>query len=104
MIQAVPGTILRRSGCEAPRARSLSITSGRCDLPSSARRSHITAAARGAFSLALLLALLFLASPLVVASTKENPKRDAHIVLIRGLSSEVAVAKLPFPRGKHGVF
>ena len=34
---------------------------------------------------------------------RENTERDAHIVLIRGLSSEVAVAKVPLPRGKHGV-
>jgi hypothetical protein len=34
---------------------------------------------------------------------KESAKSDAHIELIRGLSSEIAVTKVPLPRGKHGV-
>jgi len=31
-------------------------------------------------------------------------KRPGEIDLIRGLSSEIAVAKVPLPRGKHGIF
>src|SRR5262249_53837728 len=38
-----------------------------------------------------------------VMAGKDNMERDIHILLIRGLSSEVAVAKVPFPRGRHGV-
>jgi hypothetical protein len=30
--------------------------------------------------------------------------KDGEISLIRGLSSEVAVAKVPLPRGKHGIY
>jgi hypothetical protein len=37
------------------------------------------------------------------ASTKDT-KESVRIDLIRSLSSEVAVAKIPLPRGKHGVF
>ena len=42
------------------------------------------------------------------ASVKESApresRRDARIDLIRGLSSEVAVAKIAMPRGKHGIY
>ena len=53
-------------------------------------------------SMALLLLLVLISSALMLG--KDNTQRDAHIVLIRGLSSEVAVAKVPLPRGKHGMF
>ncbi len=36
--------------------------------------------------------------------TPREERRDAHIELIRGLQSEVAVAKVPLPRGKHGIY
>ncbi len=39
-----------------------------------------------------------------LASAKENAERDFHISLIRGLVKEIAVAKVPLPRGKHGVY
>jgi hypothetical protein len=34
---------------------------------------------------------------------KDQSQRDTHIRLIRGLLREVAVSKVPFPRGKKGV-
>jgi hypothetical protein len=34
---------------------------------------------------------------------KDQSQRDTHIQLIRGLLREVAVSKVPFPRGKKGV-
>jgi hypothetical protein len=34
---------------------------------------------------------------------KDQAQRDTHIQLIRGLLREVAVSKVPFPRGKKGV-
>jgi len=49
----------------------------------------------------LSLFLLLISS--ISAFPKESSKRDAHIELIRGLASEVAVAKVALPRGKHGV-
>lgn len=33
-----------------------------------------------------------------------SPKQKGEIELIRGLSSEIAVAKVALPRGKHGIF
>src|SRR5579863_7797411 len=67
--------------------------------------------------------LLFLAASIVLASltgprhlradekapaakteTPREIRRDAHIDLIRGLQSEIAVAKVPLPRGKRGVY
>lgn len=36
--------------------------------------------------------------------TPSAARRDAHIELIRALLSEIAVAKVPLPRGKHGVY
>ena len=38
-----------------------------------------------------------------VVFPKEQSERDAHIQLIRGLLREVAVSKVPLPRGKKGV-
>jgi hypothetical protein len=35
---------------------------------------------------------------------KKQPKEDAHIAIIRKLGSEIAVAKVPLPRGKRGIF
>lgn len=48
------------------------------------------------------LALLLLMVP--PASAKEHPDKDVRIALIRGLVREIAVAKVPLPRGKKGVF
>jgi hypothetical protein len=53
-------------------------------------------------ALLLSLGLVLIGNDLMLG--KDNTERDAHIVLIRGLASEVAVAKVPLPRGKHGVF
>jgi hypothetical protein len=50
----------------------------------------------------LVVALVLVLSTQVLA--KETSERDAHIVLIRGLTSEVAVAKVPLPRGQRGVY
>lgn len=33
-----------------------------------------------------------------------DARRDAHIELIRALQSEIAVAKVALPRGKHGIY
>jgi hypothetical protein len=52
------------------------------------------------FCLAATLALF--ASP--PAFPDEPLTREARIDLIRGLTSEIAVTKIPLPRGKHGVF
>jgi hypothetical protein len=56
---------------------------------------------------ATLAALVGLASLLTadhaLAGEKPNPARDARIALIRGLGQEVAVTKVAFPRGKHGI-
>jgi hypothetical protein len=43
-------------------------------------------------------------TPAAKQETPREVRRDAHIELIRGLQSEVAVAKVPLPRGKHGVY
>src|SRR2546428_6775954 len=37
-------------------------------------------------------------------SAKQILTRDARIELIRGLVKEIAVAKVPLPRGKHGIY
>lgn len=38
-----------------------------------------------------------------LAAAKEILTRDARIELIRGLVKEIAVTKVPLPRGKHGI-
>lgn len=43
-------------------------------------------------------------APAAKTETPREIRRDAHIDLIRGLQSEIAVAKVPLPRGKHGVY
>lgn len=43
-------------------------------------------------------------TPPAKEETPRAERRDAHIELIRGLQSEVAVAKVPLPRGKHGIY
>lgn len=43
-------------------------------------------------------------SPAKKEETAREERRDVHIELIRALQSEVAVAKVPLPRGKHGVY
>lgn len=48
------------------------------------------------------LFLLFALSPSVYAKQEEAPK-DSRIQLIRGLLREVAVSKIPLPKGKKGV-
>ncbi len=40
-------------------------------------------------------------APYVLA--KDQSQRDTHIRLIRGLMREIAVSKVPLPRGRHGV-
>jgi hypothetical protein len=44
-----------------------------------------------------------LSGDIAYAKEKPNPARDARIALIRGLGQEVAVTKVAFPRGKHGI-
>jgi hypothetical protein len=46
-------------------------------------------------------ALAFLTVPCVVSG--DRPARDTRIDLIRGLLKEIAVAKVPLPRGKKGI-
>ena len=43
-------------------------------------------------------------APAAKTETPREVRRDAHIDLIRGLQSEIAVAKIPRPRGKRGVY
>ncbi len=47
-----------------------------------------------------LLAILLSALP---CSAKEGMDRDARIAIIRGILREVAVVKVPFPRGRRGI-
>jgi len=49
-----------------------------------------------------LVAVFALSSALGMASEGMSP--EARLALIRGLGSEVAVSKVPLPRGKQGVF
>jgi len=51
--------------------------------------------------LAPLLALVFFPQ---LAQAKKNSKEDMHIAVIRALGSEIAVAKVPLPRGKKGIY
>jgi hypothetical protein len=39
-----------------------------------------------------------------VSTAKKQTKQDMHIAIIRALGSEIAVAKVPLPRGKKGIF
>jgi hypothetical protein len=48
--------------------------------------------------------LLLLAAGLGMIHAKENLPRDDRLVLIRELDHEIAVTKLPLPKGKHGVY
>jgi hypothetical protein len=48
--------------------------------------------------------LLLLAAGLGVIHAKENLPKDDRLVLIRELDHEIAVTKLPLPKGKHGVY
>jgi hypothetical protein len=52
--------------------------------------------------LAPLLTIVFL--PQVLLAKKQTKKEDMHIAIIRALGSEIAVAKVPLPRGKKGIF
>ena len=47
---------------------------------------------------------LLLAAGLGVIHAKENLPKDDRLVLIRELDHEIAVTKLPLPKGKHGVY
>jgi len=47
---------------------------------------------------------LLLSAGLGMIDAKENLPKDDRLVLIRELDHEIAVAKLPLPRGKHGVY
>ena len=47
---------------------------------------------------------MLLAVGLGIIHAKENLPRDDRIVLIRELDHEIAVTKLPLPKGKHGVY
>lgn len=58
---------------------------------------------------ALLIGLIGLAVaqftiPLTVGAKQERLDSNGRIALIRGLSSEIAVAKVALPRGSHGIF
>ena len=47
---------------------------------------------------------MLLAVGLGMTHAKENLPRDDRLVLIRELDHEIAVTKLPLPKGKHGVY
>ena len=47
---------------------------------------------------------MLLALGLGMTHAKENLPRDDRLVLIRELDHEIAVTKLPLPKGKHGVY
>jgi hypothetical protein len=51
----------------------------------------------------LLLVLIFIFLPPSVPARKQT-KEDIHIAIIRKLGSEIAVVKVPLPRGKRGIF
>jgi hypothetical protein len=61
---------------------------------------------RSGLSHALWLAPLFtlVLLPQVLRAKKQTKKEDMHIAIIRALGSEIAVAKVPLPRGKKGIF
>jgi hypothetical protein len=65
-------------------------------------RPEVKLGAASWFWRGLGIAIVFLLAPHAVA--KEILTRDARIDLIRGLDREIAVAKVPLPRGKKGVF
>ena len=48
--------------------------------------------------------LLVLAAGLGMIHAKENLPKDDRLVLIRELDHEIAVTKLPLPKGRHGVY
>lgn len=50
-----------------------------------------------------MLFLLFVVSPVIIHAKEKLPKND-RLVLIRELAHEIAVAKVPLPKGKHGVY
>jgi hypothetical protein len=50
-----------------------------------------------------MLFLLFVLSPGVIQAKEKLPKND-RLVLIRELDHEIAVTKVPLPKGKHGVY
>ncbi|HEV2350084.1 MAG TPA: hypothetical protein VG028_09600 [Terriglobia bacterium] len=56
---------------------------------------------RHAAFLGLLLNFIFLPHFLFA---KKQTKENVHITIIRELGSEIAVAKVPLPRGKRGIF
>lgn len=56
---------------------------------------------RRAAIVGLLLTVIFL--PQFILAKKQT-KEDIHIAVIRKLGSEIAVAKVPLPRGKRGIF
>lgn len=56
---------------------------------------------RGAAFLGLLLTVIFL--PQFILAKKQS-KEDTRIAIIRKLGSEIAVAKVPLPRGKRGIY
>ncbi len=56
---------------------------------------------RRAIGCVLGIGLIFLLAPRALA--KESPTLNTRIALIRGLAREIAVAKVPMPRGKKGI-
>jgi len=54
--------------------------------------------------LCLALAMLFVLFPSVCRAKEERLTEKSRIELIRGLGSEIAVAKIAMPRGKRGIF
>lgn len=52
----------------------------------------------------LALALVFVLHTQPCQGKEERLSKDSRIELIRGLSSEIAVAKIAMPRGKHGIY
>ena len=47
---------------------------------------------------------LLLAASLGMIHAKENLPKDDRLILIRELDHEIAVTKLPLPKGRHGVY
>jgi hypothetical protein len=62
-------------------------------LPSKIIRAHIA-----------LGVTLLLAAGVGMAHAKDNLPKNDRLVLIRELDHEIAVTKLPLPKGKHGVY
>ncbi len=52
----------------------------------------------------LSLMLMFVLHTQPCQAKEERLSKDSRIELIRGLSSEIAVAKIAMPRGKHGIY